>query len=175
MSDGTEYELDAVVLATGFDSITGSIIRVGVKSKDGVDLKDVWTDGIKTYMGITVSGFPNMFIPYSPQAPTPFTNAIPIIETQVNLVIDIITKIKQAGAKSIEATRDAEIEWKAHLNALVEGTLFHCTESWWDGADFPRKKKEMIAYVAGIKHYETKCRANIEGLHGFNMAARDKA
>ncbi|PSN68744.1 FAD/NAD(P)-binding domain-containing protein, partial [Corynespora cassiicola Philippines] len=169
MSDGTEYELDAVVLATGFDSITGSITRVGVKNKHGVDLKDVWADGITTYMGITVSGFPNMFVPYSPQAPTPFTNAIPIIEAQVELAVDIIKRVEQAGANSIEATRDAEIEWKTHLNTLVEGTLFPYTDSWWNGADVPGKKKEMIAYIAGIKHYEAKCRANIEGLQGFNM------
>lgn len=174
MSDGTEYEFDAVVLATGFDSITGSITRVGVKNKHGVDLKDVWADGITTYMGITVSGFPNMFVPYSPQAPTPFTNAIPIIEAQVELAVDIITRVERAGAKSIEATRDAEIEWKTYLNALIEGTLFPYTDSWWNGADVPGKKKEMIAYIAGIKHYEAKCRANIEGLQGFNMVAGDK-
>ena len=174
MSDGAEYEFDAVVLATGFDSITGSITRVGVKNKHGVDLKDVWADGITTHMGITVSGFPNMFIPYSPQAPTPFTNAIPIIEAQVELVVDIINKVELAGAKSIEATRDAEVEWKTHLNALVEGTLFPYTDSWWNGADVPGKKKEMMAYIAGIKHYEAKCRANIEGLHGFDMCPGDK-
>ncbi|KAI4943526.1 hypothetical protein J4E91_009163 [Alternaria rosae] len=173
MSDGTEYELDAVALATGFDSITGSITRVGVKNRYGVDLKDVWADGITTYMGITVSGFPNMFISYSPQAPTPFTNAIPIIEAQVELAVDIIMKVERAGAKSIEATRSAEIEWKTHLNALVEGTLFPYTDSWWNGADVPGKKKEIMAYIAGIKHYETKCRANIEGLQGFNIVAGD--
>ena len=87
----------------------------------------------------------------------------------MELVVDIINKVELAGAKSIEATRDAEIEWKTHLNALVEGTLFPYTDSWWNGAEVPGKKKEMMAYIAGIKHYEAKCRANIEGLHGFDL------
>lgn len=174
MSDGTEYALDAVVLATGFDSITGSVIRVGVKNKHGVDLKDVWADGITTHMGITVSGFPNMFVSYSPQAPTPFTNAVTIIEAQVELAVDLIKQVEQAGAKSIEATRDAEIEWKSHLNALVEGTLFPYTDSWWNGGDVPGKKKEMIAYVAGIKHYEARCRSLVDGLQGFEIVPGDK-
>jgi cation diffusion facilitator CzcD-associated flavoprotein CzcO len=110
MSDGTEYELDAVVLATGFDSITGSLTRVGVKDKHGFDLKDVWADGITTYMGVTIAGLPNMFVTYSPQVPTPFTNAVTIIEAQVELAVDIITRMERAGARSIEATKDAKIE-----------------------------------------------------------------
>lgn len=174
MSDGTEYEFDVVVLATGFDSITGSLTRLGIKNKHGVDLKDVWADGITTHMGITVSGFPNMFIAYSPQSPAPLTNAVPLIEAQVELAVDIIARAELAGAKSIEATRDAEVEWKTHLNALAEGTLFPFTDSWWNGADVPGKKKEMIAYIAGIKHYEAKCRSRIEELQGFNIVSGDK-
>jgi cation diffusion facilitator CzcD-associated flavoprotein CzcO len=95
MSDGTEYEFNAVVLATGFDAITGSLTRVGVKNKHGVDLKDIWADGITTYMSITVSRSPNMFVTYSPQAPTPFRNAVTIIEAQVELTVDIITRMER--------------------------------------------------------------------------------
>ncbi|KAK4503141.1 hypothetical protein PRZ48_006568 [Zasmidium cellare] len=167
MADGTEYQLDAVVLATGFDSITGSLNQLGVKNKDGIDLKTVWADGVKTHMGITISGFPNLFVAYSPQAPTPFVNAVTILEAQVELAVDIIEKMETSGYKSIEATREAEIQWKKDLYAMTEGTLFPYTDSWWSGANIPGKKVEIMAYVAGIKHYEAKCRSLIEGLQGF--------
>ncbi|KAF2098259.1 FAD/NAD(P)-binding domain-containing protein [Rhizodiscina lignyota] len=169
MADGTEYEFDAVVLATGFDSITGSLTQLGVKDKHGVDLKTLWADGVKTYMGITISGFPNMFVVYSPQAPTPFVNAVTILEAQVELAVDIIKKMEEKGYKSIEATKEAESQWKKDLYAMTEGTLFPFTDSWWNNANVPGKKAEILAYVAGIKHYEAKCRSLVEGLQGFEV------
>jgi len=169
MSDGSEFKLDAVVLATGFDSITGSLTELGVKDKNGVDLKTVWADGVRTHMGITISGFPNMFVVYSPQAPTPFVNGVAILEAQVELAIDIIKKLEERGYKSIEATKEAESKWKTDLNAMTEGTLFPFTDSWWNNANVPGKKAEILAYVAGIKHYEATCRALVEGLTGFEL------
>lgn len=127
MSDGTEYEFDAVALATGFDSYSGSMTQMGLKNKDGVDLKDLWGEGVHTYLGITISGFPNMFMVYTPQAPTALSNGPTIIEAQVETVVDMIKKLEAEKAASIEATKQAEMEWAGLCDAMVSTAILERT------------------------------------------------
>lgn len=121
MSDGTEYEFDAVALATGFDSYSGSMTQMGLKNKDGVDLKDLWKEGVHSYLGITISGFPNMFMVYTPQAPTALSNGPTIIEAQMETAVDMIKKLEEEKALSIEATKQAEAEWAGLCDTMVRG------------------------------------------------------
>lgn len=79
MEDDTLYDFDAVALATGFDSYTGSLTNMGLKNKNGVELAELWKDGINTYLGIMMSGFPNLFMAYTPQAPTALSNGPTIV------------------------------------------------------------------------------------------------
>ncbi|KAI5361226.1 Putative flavin monooxygenase, FAD/NAD(P)-binding domain superfamily [Septoria linicola] len=168
-ADGKEHEFDAVVLATGFDSFTGSLTKLGLKNKDGVDLKDLWSEGVSTYLGITISGFPNAFMAYTPQAPTALSNGPTIIEAQVEMIVDAITKLESEGVKTIEPKREAEMEWKAALDEMSKYTLFPFTDSWWNGSNIPGKKAENMNYIAGIDVYEKQCRATFDDWKGFEV------
>lgn len=158
-------------LATGFDSFTGSLTHMGLRNKDGVELKDIWAQGVSTYLGITIAGFPNMFMAYTPQAPTALSNGPTIIEAQVETIVDMIQKLESEGGKTIEAEKQAEEEWKALLNMMTQHTLFPFTDSWWNGSNIPGKKAENMTYVAGINSYEAQCRATMDGWKGFNVVS----
>jgi cation diffusion facilitator CzcD-associated flavoprotein CzcO len=116
----TERHFDIVVLATGFDSFTGSLTHMGIKNKDGIDIKDVWADGVKTYLGIMVHGFPNAFMVYSPQAPTALSNGPTILEAQTDFICDTINQLREQGKKTIEATTEAEDEWRGGMDAMIQ-------------------------------------------------------
>ncbi|KAK3708387.1 hypothetical protein LTR37_011483 [Vermiconidia calcicola] len=169
MADDKLHEFDAVVLATGFDSYTGSLTQMGIKSKDGIDLKDLWADGISTYLGMTVAGFPNFFMSYTPQAPTALSNGPTIIEAQVETIVDMIAKLEAEKAVVIEAQRAAEVEWKETLDGMSKYTLIPYTDSWWNGANIPGKKAENMIYVGGINMYEAQCREKMDGWKGFDV------
>ena len=171
MADGTSYDFDTVVLATGFDSYTGSLTNMGLKNKDGVELADLWKEGINTYLGLTISGFPNLFMSYTPQSPTALSNGPTIIEAQVETIADMIRKLESEHATTIEPQREAEEQWKASLDAMTKGTLLPFTDSWWNGANIPGKKAENMVFVAGINVYEKMCRETMDGWKGFNVVA----
>ncbi|CAK3965402.1 related to flavo involved in K+ transport [Lecanosticta acicola] len=169
MADGKEYEFDAVALATGFDSFTGSLTKMGLKNREGVELKDLWQDGVSTYLGLTISGFPNMFMSYTPQAPTALSNGPTIIEAQVETAVDMIKKLESEGVRYFDPTKEAEEEWKSNMNAMTKHTLFPFTDSWWNGSNIPGKKSENMTYIAGINMYEQQCRATMDGWRGFRI------
>lgn len=169
MADDRLHEFDAIVLATGFDSYSGSMTQMGLKNKDGVDLKDLWSNGLNTYLGITISGFPNAFMAYTPQAPTALSNGPTIIEAQVETIVDMVSKLEAEGAKRIEPKRQAEEEWKTTLDTMSKHTLIPYTDSWWNGANIPGKKAENMIYVAGINTYEKQLRETMDGWQGFDV------
>ncbi|KAH6644051.1 hypothetical protein C7974DRAFT_439275 [Boeremia exigua] len=166
-----EREFDVVVCATGFDSFTGSLCNMGLKNKDGVDMKDVWKEGVRTYMGIMMNGFPNAFMVYSPQAPTALSNGPTIIECQSDMIVETIAALRKEGKTSIEPTKEAEEEWKNNMNAMVEHTLFPYTNSWWNTSNVPGKKAENQSYILGVHSYEQECRERLEKWQGFEIAA----
>jgi cation diffusion facilitator CzcD-associated flavoprotein CzcO len=132
MADDSLKEFDTIVLATGFDSYTGSLTQMGLKNKDGVDLKDIWAnEGVRTYIGLTISGFPNMFMSYTPQAPTALSNGTTIIEAQIETIVDMVAKLEKEGAETIEATPEAEKEWTEMCRQMASYTLIPTTDSWW--------------------------------------------
>lgn len=169
MADDQVHEFDAIVLATGFDSYTGSLTQMGLKNKDGKELADLWKDGISTYLGITISGFPNLFMAYTPQAPTALSNGPTIIECQIETIVDMISKLESEKAQTIEPQRKAEVEWKEMLGAMSKHTLIPYTDSWWNGANIPGKKSENMIYVAGINMYEKQMRETFDGWKGFDV------
>ncbi|KAK4565809.1 hypothetical protein LTR86_003658 [Recurvomyces mirabilis] len=176
MADGKTYDFDTVVLATGFDSYSGSLTQMGLHSKDNIDLADIWSSkGVNTYLGITIAGFPNFFHAYTPQAPTALSNGPTIIEAQVETIVDMIRKLEAEGARKFEAKEEAEEEWKATLAARSKMTLLPFTDSWWNGANIPGKKAENMIYVGGINMYEKEIRAKIDGWHGFDVVGAKPA
>ncbi|PSN64773.1 FAD/NAD(P)-binding domain-containing protein [Corynespora cassiicola Philippines] len=164
-------DFDVVVCATGFDAFTGSLTAMGLKSKDGVDIKDVWADGVRTYLGMMMHGFPNAFIVYSPQAPTALSNGPTILEAQTDFVCDAVAALRKQGVRAIEPTREAEDEWKAGMNAMIKYTLYPYTNSWWNTSNIPGKKAENQTYIGGIDGYEAQCREKMAGWKGFEVSA----
>jgi cation diffusion facilitator CzcD-associated flavoprotein CzcO len=169
--DGEEQDrqYDYIIYATGFDSFTGSLTTMGLKSKDGIDIKDIWSEGVRTYLGLTIHGFPNAFMVYSPQAPTALSNAPTIIECQVDFICDTISALRRHGARSIEPTREAAEQWKEGLERMVEKTLYPYTKSWWNTSNIPGKRAEQQNYILGIQRYEMQVRETMEGWKGFDV------
>lgn len=148
---------------------------MGLKSRDGVNIKDYWANGIRSYLGTTFAGYPNVFMSYTPFAPTALSNGTTIIEIQCDFACAAIQKVldseKNGGAKikSIEALPSAEDEWAAYVNEQNQPTLYPLTESWWTGANIPGKKTQMLTYLHGLSEYERETRERLERLEGFDV------
>ncbi|KAL6236547.1 hypothetical protein BDW75DRAFT_239202 [Aspergillus navahoensis] len=168
-ADGKHREFDIIVCATGFESFTGSVATMNVKSKDGVDMKDIWTQGIRTYLGMLVHGFPSCFLSYSSHAPTALSNGPTILECQVDFIVDVISKMEQEGLDTIEPTAEAEEDWRQRIVESGINTLFTETDSWWTKSNIPGRKRELLTYIGGIPQYEAECRATFEGWKGFEV------
>ncbi|OAL39669.1 hypothetical protein AYO20_01066 [Fonsecaea nubica] len=169
-ADGTEKDFDIVILATGFESFTGSVSNMGLCDKHGVDIKNIWSkDGINTYLGMMVRGFPNCFMVYSPQAPTALSNGPTILECQVDWVVDAIDKLEKEGIETIEPTQEAQDAWGQMIHDMSMKTLFPLTNSWWTGGNIPGKKIQMLTYTNGIAQYEPQCRETLDGWKGFEI------
>lgn len=169
MADGQQYDFDAVVLATGFDSYSGSMTQMGLKNKDGIDLKDDWAQGVHTFMRITIAGYPNLFMSYTPQAPTALSNGPTIIESQIETIVELVSKIEAQGGRSVEAKREGEEQWQRILDGMSKLTLMQFTDSWWNGANIPGKKAQNMVYIGGIDAYEKEVREKIDKLEGFEV------
>lgn len=155
--DGKLHEVDIIGMATGFNSSTGGLSKMGIKDLNGVDLGERWKDGVRTHLGLTVPGFPNMFLPYCVQAPTPFTNGPVFIEFQANFIRDIVKKMERGGTRSIDPTEAAAEAWRAEIHAIGDMTLFPQAKSWYMGANVPGKPVEMLYYFGGIPRYRETC------------------
>lgn len=147
------YPLELLVLATGFDAVTGGLTNVDIRATDGESLAQKWTGGVRTHLGVATAGFPNMFFSYGPQAPTGFLNGPTSAELQGECLGDCIQYMRSQGKSRIEATKEAENVWHELNNKLVEETLFPLAESWYMGANIPGKKRETLNYPGGCPDY----------------------
>jgi cation diffusion facilitator CzcD-associated flavoprotein CzcO len=151
-----QYELDAIIYATGFDAMTGALSHIRIQGKDGVALKDAWAGGPGTYLGLGVAGFPNLFIITGPGSPSVLTNMIVSIEQHVDWIADCIAYLRQNGFGRIEATPDAQAAWVEYVNALADFTLFPTCNSWYLGANVPGKPRVFMPCL-GFPPYAEKC------------------
>jgi cation diffusion facilitator CzcD-associated flavoprotein CzcO len=142
LADGTEYEFDALVYATGFDAMTGPLTSIDIRERGGQRLREKWAEGPRTYLGLTSAGFPNLFTITGPQSPSVLSNMPVSIEQHVELVARIIGDVRDRGAETIEATVEAGDAWVAHNQELAESTLFPTADSWLasrPGRAFPQE------------------------------------
>jgi len=151
--DGVEHELDVLVLATGFDSITGSLTQIDIRGVDGVSIAEKWANGVYTNLGMTSVNFPNMFFTYGPQAPTAFSNGTCCIEIQGDWIVRCIEHMKANEWTSIYATTAAEAEWRTAVMDMGSRLLNNKAKSWYVGANIPGKVIEPLNYSGGIKNY----------------------
>ncbi|KAK2873508.1 hypothetical protein FQN49_002305 [Arthroderma sp. PD_2] len=170
VGDGTFYPLDVIALATGFDAVTGSMTNMGLRDIDGRPLKETWKDGANSYLGMCISGYPNMFYLYATHGPTAFSNGPSAIEVQGRWIVEVIKKIQKNGWKYVQPTSKAQKEWKEKINAVSNTTLLPLTDSWYMGANIPGKKREQLNYAGGLKQYEVEGQNALKAWDGFVVA-----
>jgi cation diffusion facilitator CzcD-associated flavoprotein CzcO len=165
-----EFPVDAIVLATGFDAMTGTLMRLDLRGRGGVRIQDAWRGGPLTYLGLMVAGFPNLFNVVGPGCPAAFTNVIVSIEHHVGWIAQCITDVRASGHTTIEATPQAQAAWAEHVNAVAQATLFTSCNSWYLGANIPGKPR-MFMPLLGFPPYVDKC-AEVarNGYAGFALA-----
>ncbi|KAJ5232484.1 hypothetical protein N7468_005440 [Penicillium chermesinum] len=144
--DCETYEVDVVALATGYNAGTGSLYQLGIKDVNGVNLEERWREGIATFLGMTVHGFPNMFYPYGVQAPTPLTNGPIFIDFQASFIRDIIKRAEQENIRSLDAKKSVQEAWTAQLHAIGSQTLLPQADSWYMGANILGKTRENAVF-----------------------------
>jgi hypothetical protein len=169
--DGEHHEVDVVALATGFDITTGGMTNMGLKSINGTYLKDEWKSSANTYLGTTISGYPNMFHVYGPHGPTLLSNGPSSVEVQGRWIRDAINLINRQGLKSINATLEATKEWKKRINDLSNATLMPTTRSTYMGGSVPGKAFEQVNYAGGVNQYKTEIRTALTDWKGFQTVA----
>ena len=152
-----EYELDALVFATGFDAMTGSLLKMNIRGAGGLTLEEAWEAGPRTYLGLQVAGFPNLFTITGPGSPSVLTNMPVAIEQHVDWVTDCIKYLNEHGLRRIEAKDQAQEEWVEHVSEVADTTLYPKANSWYVGANVPGKTRVFMPYVGGLDLYKEKC------------------
>lgn len=166
------YALDAIVFATGFDAVTGSIERLGIRGRGEQSLKAQWQMGPRTYLGLAAAGFPNLFMITGPGSPSILTNVIVSIEQHVEWIADCLARMQAQGYTRIEARESAQDHWVRHVAELASGTLFTTTASWYMGANVPGKPRVFLPYGGGFANYAKLCREQVEaGYPGFDFSS----
>ena len=163
-----EYELDIIVFATGFDAMTGALLKMNVTGRGGRTLADAWAEGPKTYLGLQVAGFPNLFTITGPGSPSVLTNMPVAIEQHVEWISDCIGNLVRWGRAVIEAQPEAQEQWVEHVREEGEKTLYPKASSWYVGANVPGKARVFMPYVAGMDVYRERCdQVAADGYAGF--------
>ncbi len=168
---GKDYEVDALVLATGFDAMTGSVAKIDISGRNGQTLNQKWAEGPKTYLGLMSAGFPNLFIITGPGSPSVLSNMIVSIEQHVDWIADCVAYMRDHGLQTMEADGDAEDKWVAHVNEVASTTLYPQANSWYMGANVPGKPRIFMPYIGGVGPYRQICNdVAAKGYEGFAMA-----
>ncbi|HZR72991.1 NAD(P)/FAD-dependent oxidoreductase [Bradyrhizobium sp.] len=168
------YQIDALVLATGFDAMTGSVAKIDIRGRDGMTLNRKWAEGPKTYLGLMSEGFPNLFIITGPGSPSVLSNMIVSIEQHVDWIADCLAFMRRRALTSMEASREAEEQWVAHVNEVAHMTLYPQANSWYMGANIPGKPRIFMPYIGGVGVYRRTCDdVAAKGYEGFTMTARE--
>jgi cyclohexanone monooxygenase len=167
-----DYELDALVFATGFDAVTGALSRIAVIGAGGQPLRDAWAAGPGAYLGMAIAGYPNMFLVTGPGSPSVLSNMVLSIEQHVEFIRDLIGFALGRGVTAIEATGQSQADWLSHVGDVASSTLFPCAESWYVGANIPGKPRVFTPYVGGVGPYRERCDAvAAAGYDGFMLTA----
>ncbi len=162
---------DAIVYATGFDAMTGPVVAVDIVGRDGVTLKEKWTDGPSTYLGLTSVGFPNFFTITGPGSPSVLSNMVVSIEQHVDWIVECLDHLRADGFETIEATPRAEAGWNQHVDDCAAITLYPTANSWYMGANVPGKPRVFLPYVGGVGGYRAICEEVVaKGYLGFTLS-----
>ncbi|KAL3463884.1 hypothetical protein BJX64DRAFT_286845 [Aspergillus heterothallicus] len=170
LADGTTHDFDFICIATGFEVSTGGLLDLGLHSIHGSTLQEDWKDSVSTYLGLCISGYPNLFAMYGPQAPTAFCNGPTAVEVQGRWIADVIKTMERRRIKSIDPLPESAAEWKAKINALSDASLFPTVKnSTYMGGTIPGRPFEQLNWSGGLVKYTEEIRRVIPGLEGFKV------
>lgn len=156
-TEAASYEFDDIIFATGYDALTGPITSMNVRGDSGLTVKEAWAEGARTYLGVAISGFPNLFVITGPGGPSVLSNAIVAIEQNVDFITKMINGMRDNGKAVVSADPGAEREWMKHVHDVSQKSLYreaHKANAWYTGANVPGKKVQFLPFAGGVGKYE---------------------
>ena len=170
------YPLDVLVYATGFDAITGALLRMDIRGRDDLPLRKDWEAGSRSFLGVAIAGFPNLFIVTGPGSPSVLSNMIVSIEQHVEWITDCIAYLRAHEIATIEACSDTQSTWMKNVGVVADYTLFSKGESWYKGSNIPGKPRLFLPYLGGVGTFRDICHAiAAEGYSGFTLQGWTRA
>lgn len=172
-TSAAEHPLDTIVFATGFDALTGPLLGIDIRGAGGVSLRDEWSAGPRTYLGVAVAGFPNLFTITGPGSPSVLSNMPTSIEQHVGWITDCLAHLGEHGVTRIEATSEAQDGWMDHVAEAAANTLLsRSPTSWYLGANIPGKPRIFMPYAGGLASHAGRCaEVAADGYTGFELAS----
>lgn len=171
-TDG-HHDLDILIYATGFQSLTGALLRMDIRGANGVTLQEKWSDGPRTYLGAQIAGFPNFFVTSGPHHPAVFCNATRCAETVIDWIADCLVHLRETGRQVIEATPEAEAHWTEYCYNSVKGLIIDdMRDSWFFGNNNPDNKaeKRFLLWAGSVPQFNTTyAEVAAEGYRGFEI------
>lgn len=168
-----QFEFDTLVLATGYDAMTGPLTRIDIRGRAGVSLAERWQEGAKTYLGLGVADFPNLFTITGPGSPSVLVNMFAAIEQHVEWIIECLVHLREHDIDQIEADRAAQDAWSEHVNDVAAQTIFVHAKSWYRGSNIEGKAEVFLPYPGGLIAYRDKCdQVTAAGYEGFTLRTR---
>jgi len=149
-----EHQIDTLVLATGFDAVTGSMLNINPKGQGGQSLAQKWSERFDTYLGATIPGFPNLFMIHGPTSPGVLFTMPLGSERTVDWIANCISHMRDKGHESMDATNEAAGDWDKEINDMANGTLYPLTNSWYVGANVPGKPRQFLAHLRGSQYFD---------------------
>jgi cyclohexanone monooxygenase len=160
------------VFATGFDAMTGSLLKIDIRGANGLRLADAWADGPRTYLGLQIAGFPNLFTITGPGSPSVLMNMPVAIEHHVDWIADCIAYMREHGKRRVEPTERAQDTWVEHVADVARDSLMGKANSWYVGANIPGKPRVVMPYTGGQPIYRERCDEVVKrGYEGFEFRA----
>lgn len=170
-TSGGDYEVDAIVMATGYDAMTGPYLRMNIRGVGGVSLADEWSEGPRTMLGLAVHGFPNLLTITGPGSPSVLTNVIASIEQHVDWIAELLDHIAEHDLSRVETTTEAQQTWSEHVQEVAHQRLFLHANSWYLGANVPGKPRVFMPYAGGLGEYTERCdEVARSGYKGFMLS-----
>ncbi|MDA0302527.1 MAG: NAD(P)/FAD-dependent oxidoreductase [Chloroflexi bacterium] len=171
LQSGAEHPADIIVFATGFDAMTGALLKMGIQGRDGLSLSKAWEAGPRNYLGLQVAGFPNLFTVTGPGSPSVLCNMPVAIEQHVEWITDCIAHMRERGVERIEARPEASDAWVEQVNEAARATLLpEAHSSWYLGANVPGKPRVFMPYAGGMARYRGICdEVAAKGYEGFAL------
>ncbi len=167
-TDAGFYPVDILILATGYDAMTGALMAIDIRTTEGKSLREEWGKGPQTYLGLGIAGFPNMFVVTGPGSPSVFSNMVLSVEHDMDWIADCLDYLRERNYPTIEADAEAQEAWMDHVDELAGTTLVNKAASWYRGANVAGKPQKFMPYLGGVNTYQQKCRDVAEkGYEGF--------